>query len=560
MKNESDRLISYYQMLSLLYVSIGYIVLSAILFSCSSPSAKNPLLLRADSLMETKPDSALTILESISSPEKLSGADRAFYALLFTQAKHKNAIPLENDSLIKIAVDYYGDKEGRVNAAKAHYYLGATYQNIERISFAVDEYLTAIRLMPEKNDFLAMVYDNLGECYEDNGLYNAAMNVYRKAYQILNGGSEQTYSLRGVARVFLLKNENDSALYYYYKALDLALAEQDTNLIGVLYHDLAMAYNEESDYIQADNYISKVIMLVNQERLSTAYLLKAEIMLNMNELDSAFYYYNKDVDRSDIYERAVYFDGMCKIAMKREEWKTAMENRYEYMLLYDSIQIMNNNKELTRLMDKHQLEEHKRLISERAKTVIIAIFLSFLALLISFVFWRMLIDRKRKIRIIDLQQELNQKRVDVTLLRDEETSNSTNEIDIRKIELIEQQIELCNLMFKSTNYYKALETMKKASQKQLIDMELMKEKIKDSVWESFVDVMNSLSENSTKLAKDDLYFCVLIILNCSKAVIMELMHASPDALKTRKNRIKNKMNPQIFKLVFESDYQFNTRK
>lgn len=559
MKNESDRLISYYQMLSLLYVSIGCIVLSAILFACSSPSAKNPLLLRADSLMETQPDSALAILESISSPEKFSGADRAFYALLLTQAKHKNAIPLEDDSLIKIAVDYYGDKEG-MNAAKAHYYLGVTYQNMERVSFAVDEYLTAVRLMPEKNDFLAMIYDNLGECYEDNGLYNAAMNVYRKAYQILNGGSEQTYSLRGVARVFLLKNENDSALYYYYKALDLALAEQDTNLMGVLYHDLAMAYNEKGDYIQADNYISKVIMLVNQERLSTAYLLKAEIMLNMNELDSALYYYNKDVDRSDIYERAVYFDGMCKIAMKREKWKTAMENRYEYMLLYDSIQIMNNNKELTRLMDKHQLEEHKRLISERAKTVIIAIFLSFLVLLISFVFWRMLIDRKRKIRIIDLQQELNQKRVDVTLLRDEEASNSTNEIDIRKIELIEQQIELCNLMFKSTNYYKALETMKKASQKQLLDMEPMKEKIKDSVWESFVDVMNSLSENSTKLAKDDLYFCVLIILNCPKAVIMELMHASPDALKTRKNRIKNKMNPQIFKLVFESDYQFNTRK
>jgi hypothetical protein len=42
---------------------------------------KSPLLLSADSLMEIYPDSALSILESISSPQKLPRADRALYAL-----------------------------------------------------------------------------------------------------------------------------------------------------------------------------------------------------------------------------------------------------------------------------------------------------------------------------------------------------------------------------------------------------------------------------------------------------------------------------------------------
>ncbi len=36
-----------------------------------------------------------------------------------------------------------------------------------RTSFAVEEYLKAIRLMPEQNEFLAMIYDNLAECYEE---------------------------------------------------------------------------------------------------------------------------------------------------------------------------------------------------------------------------------------------------------------------------------------------------------------------------------------------------------------------------------------------------------
>lgn len=77
-----------------LLVSVGSILMSVSLSSCSS-SVKSPLLLSADSLMEIYPDSALSILESISSPQKLPRADRALYALLLTQARHKNYIALE---------------------------------------------------------------------------------------------------------------------------------------------------------------------------------------------------------------------------------------------------------------------------------------------------------------------------------------------------------------------------------------------------------------------------------------------------------------------------------
>lgn len=138
-----------------LLVSVGSILMSVSLSSCSS-SVKSPLLLSADSLMEIYPDSALSILESISSPQKLPCADRALYALLLTQARHKNYIALGDDSLIKTAVEYYGDKKKSVRAAKAHYYWGATYGEKGYTSFAVDEYLTAIRLMPVRDEFLAI--------------------------------------------------------------------------------------------------------------------------------------------------------------------------------------------------------------------------------------------------------------------------------------------------------------------------------------------------------------------------------------------------------------------
>lgn len=223
MKKKYDYFIYYFPLFAFLFIGMGSILLSVSLSSCSS-SVKNPLLLCADSLMEVSPNSALSILESISSPQKLSRADRALYALLLTQARHKNYVPLDDDSLIKAAVDYYGDRDKSLRAAQAHYYWGATYRDMGRTSFAVEEYLKAIRLMPEQNEFLAMIYDNLAECYEEEDLDDVAMEAYRKAYQILKGGVGQIYPLRGMARVFLLQNEKDSALYYYQQALDCAVA------------------------------------------------------------------------------------------------------------------------------------------------------------------------------------------------------------------------------------------------------------------------------------------------------------------------------------------------
>ena len=545
----------YLLVFSILLVSVGSIFMSVSLSSCSSPSVKNQLLLCADSLMETYPDSALSILESITYPQKMPRADRALYALLLTQARHKNYIALEDDSLIKTAVDYYGDKKKSLRAAKAHYYWGAIYSEKGYASFAVEEYLTAIRLMPVRNEFLAMIYDNLAECYEEDRLYNVAIENYRAAYQILKGKDEQTYPMRGIARVFLLQNEKDSALYYYQQALDCTLADQDSSLIGALYHDLAMVYSEKKDYIQADKFVSKAILLQGQDAINTC-LSKAQIMLNLNKLDSASYFFSKNMDELDIYGKAVCYDGMYQIAKRKGEWKTATENMDAYKILYDSMQIMTDNEELNRLMDKHQLEEHKRLLSEHTRTLIFSLITAFSSLMIICVFCFMWNDRKRKKHYIALQHELTQKRVDTMLLKEEELSESNKEhIDKKRSELTEQQIQLCISVLKTTDCYDQLEALERATPKQLLVMRSLRKEIRSDISNAFVDVMMNLKERYPALTGDDVFLCVLSLLCCSKTVVMELMDATSDALKTRKNRIKNKMDAQIFERVFGVDNQ-----
>lgn len=506
--------------------------------------------------MEAHPDSALFILESISSPQKLPRADRALYALLLTQAKYKNYIALEDDSLIKTAVEYYGDRKKSLYAAKAHYYWGATYRDMGYTSFAVEEYLTAIRLMPVKDEFLAMIYDNLAETYKKDGLYDVAAENYYAAYHILKGTGGQTFPLRGIAHVFLLQNKKDSALCYYQQALDCALAECDSSLMGALYHDLAMVYNEEKKYIQADKYVSKAIAIMDQDRAINASLLKAEIMLNLNMLDSASYFYCKNIDNLDIYGRIACYDGMYQVEKRRGEWKAAIENIDAYRVLYDSIQIIADNEELIRLMDKHQLEEHKRKLSEHNKILLASLIITFFSLMVICVFYFMWNDRKRKKHYIALQHELTRKRVDAMLLKEEEVSELNKEhIDKKRSELTEEQIQLCISILKTTDCYDQLEALEKATHKQLLAMRSLRKEMRSAISDAFVDVMVNLKERYPTLTGDDVFYCVLSLLCCSKFVVMELMDATSDALKTRKSRIKNKVDAQIFERVFGLDNQ-----
>lgn len=84
-------------------------LLALILFLLSSCKSENGKLLnRADSVMEEHPDSAMMILQGIDR-HSLKGNELAYYALLYTQSQVKTDIPLDSDSLIRIAYAKYSD-------------------------------------------------------------------------------------------------------------------------------------------------------------------------------------------------------------------------------------------------------------------------------------------------------------------------------------------------------------------------------------------------------------------------------------------------------------------
>ena len=101
------------------------------------------LLSAAEAVMDAHPDSALVLLDSLDGSATLHGlmneADRARYALLLTQARHKNYIDETSDSLITTAVDYY-DRHSSAEPFRlmlSRYYQGVVRSNARNYASAI---------------------------------------------------------------------------------------------------------------------------------------------------------------------------------------------------------------------------------------------------------------------------------------------------------------------------------------------------------------------------------------------------------------------------------------
>ena len=116
---------------------------SVLMLCVSCNEAALQKMRRADSIMNSNCDSALVLLSQIDGAKLCSNSDRAYYALLLTEARYKNFIPLENDSLISIATEYYSKNNDSHLYGRALMYRGCALFEAMDYNGAIMEYKKA---------------------------------------------------------------------------------------------------------------------------------------------------------------------------------------------------------------------------------------------------------------------------------------------------------------------------------------------------------------------------------------------------------------------------------
>lgn len=156
--------------------------------SCSG-SRQNEAFDMAESLMETNPDSALSILKGMDKSQLHSKAVQARYALLLSMALDKNFIDTTTFDVLQPAIDYYLKKGSADEKLRTYYYQGRIFQNKGEKDSALNSFIKGLDEAPRSNDSLCIARTLVaqgGLYYEFHDIddymqnYLSAARIYKK--------------------------------------------------------------------------------------------------------------------------------------------------------------------------------------------------------------------------------------------------------------------------------------------------------------------------------------------------------------------------------------------
>lgn len=305
---------------------MSMLALTLMMGSCVKRHPYDSQLVAVDSLLCHDADSALTLLERISSADLATEGDQTYYALLLTQARYRCYVTATSDSTINIALDYYRQHDNeREKLTRAYIYKGAVMEELGDSKAAMNYYQEAKSVVAPDDLFnqgyirlrMGNVYrDHLAADTIDIRLIKQALFYFKQipdSFYVLTSQNCIGSSYIGI--------DQDSALLYLEQAQMLAkLLHQDRMEETCLRYiaDLKM-YSENADDLE----IAKQIALsqVNKDKkpkdeLTLFLLIAAYTLARQNKPDSATYYLNQ-LGNSKLSDGLQVLDYDCRAEIAR---------------------------------------------------------------------------------------------------------------------------------------------------------------------------------------------------------------------------------------------------
>ena len=216
-----------------------YILLLSVLTAMASceRNSTEKMLSSVDSLCMTNPDSALKILDGIDR-NGLSSQGLAHYCFVYTKSQDKADIIVKDDSLIRIAYDYYRQHSDEQPYAQTMYYMGKYYANLDSTKQSEDCLLASIKAAKERDEYYTayLGLNKLSKVIRETNP-KSALGYAKEAlkyYELISDStftSNKVYSLENLGRCYMFAQDIDSAIILYEKAMDCAIEIGDSGLI-----------------------------------------------------------------------------------------------------------------------------------------------------------------------------------------------------------------------------------------------------------------------------------------------------------------------------------------
>ena len=326
--------------LSVAALAIAAIAIAAISVCCSHHTYPRELVV-ADSLCESNPDSAETLLHRVPDSVLAAKPDRMYYDLLRIKASNNLYEPQKDSTIFRI-VDFferYGDKE---RLCQAYYYQGKYYVQHNDAPQALKCFQKALDMSDDNTPlaFKSKIYSQSGTLFFYQNLFDDAIAMYEKSFKcdsVLNDTVDMVHSLRDMAQTLRHMDKKARSEQMLVEAYDMSKKIKDKALTQTISLVLASLYLDNNEVNRAYGIFCNELKHVDADMQSPVCCLAMEIYFKENRMDSVYSYCKQLMSNGTLFAKETALKRL--IAYYNSKGDSASSNKcvYEYISISDSI-------------------------------------------------------------------------------------------------------------------------------------------------------------------------------------------------------------------------------
>jgi hypothetical protein len=532
------------------YSKICILVFACILLAaCKGRYTTNDTILRAEALLNSKPDSAQQLLLSIPHPEKLSKADYAAWCLQYTHAQYKLDIDIKSDSMIRFAIQYYNKSNLAKQNGTAYYLWGCILQLQQKNKEAMWTYKKAVDLLKttNENNLKGLVEFKIGYLYMLDELYVQSLIHYKgalKYFSLSKNTKYLAYAYNEISNMcFQLNLPFNKVLYYSNLALKQAkLAGDSDNYYLILARQGEFLYRR--DCIRSTKLLLQGFRFLPVRRAEYAAFLALNYSI-LNKLDSANYYLKISQANTTSANNNLRFLGEAYVSRGERKYDRAFQRLEKAYSSRDSIYKKDLINQLYRIDKQYDLnkkeQENARLkISNQRKIILIAL-LVIAILVLSLIISLVKNKHRKKLADIEVSNQIKQQSIEYDLkLKQAENMQKQSLLLMKLQNKIDNTLAYNRL---SMNYTYA--DKRDEFEKIMIEQAVLSEKD----WQYYIDEVDHIFDKKLSafqsaypdLSQLDLIVVTLICLQIGISDICCLLNMHKTTLYKRRSRMKDRI-------------------
>ena len=522
------------------------VVIFTLLLSCTQSQVQNNLL-DIESYIMDRPDSALAVLEAMDRNLLVTEEDRAHHALLHAMALDKNFIDVSDDSLARVAVDYYSENGSRKYYARSLYYLGIAYYYQQDYKRAIIEFSKAENVATDVDSlYLGLIM--VTKAFTYNKTYNAveALKCLREAYEInktcCNEYYVQTTELY-LSSALYNSNHVEESLALLTKLIN----DSDTDSKVRLSAKASYAFIRTIEFGDSLEHVTKFyeevagnidhVYLSSRDYWAWAYALNA-----LGRKDEA----QDFIDQLSSEESGTTSYWQYMIAKSNNDLKSALSFLEDYMK-YNDVEVSDALKQSLALSQRDYFEaqaEVSEITAEKSRLYLLVVLMSsiFILMLVgASIVWYI---RKQKMTkeqyllyISEIRHQLDEaKKEDYPALKKKYLSLYKSRFDTIG-ELCEQYVHSQGLVNAEKSVYKKVVSLVDGFTNDYSN----REKFETMLNEDLDNIMSRLRSEVPSLKEKDYVIFSFLVIGFDVTTISHLLNVTANTIYIRKSRIKSQI-------------------